>query len=130
MGHEDLSTTQRYVQRRYLERAMARLKAWRDTEGFFGTEKRTVIRCHVWHVASISGSPCPSTPPRRSSALRPESSTGTLHHAMRDVGSEALCSSEVLCAPQPWGLSRPDRRFGLDTNGPLEGEVLLTRRNC
>jgi integrase len=32
MGHEDLSTTQRYVRvtGRDLERAMARLKAWRE----------------------------------------------------------------------------------------------------
>ncbi len=35
MGHEDLSTTQRYVRGtgRDLERAMARLKAWRDARG-------------------------------------------------------------------------------------------------
>ena len=34
MGHEDLSTTQRYVRvtGRDLERAMARLKAWRDAK--------------------------------------------------------------------------------------------------
>ena len=46
MGHEDLSTTQRYVRvaGRDLERAMARLKAWRDTRGGVSQDMGNVLR--------------------------------------------------------------------------------------
>ena len=46
MGHEDLSTTQRYVRvtGRDLERAMARLKAWRDSRGGVSQDMGNVLR--------------------------------------------------------------------------------------
>ena len=45
MGHEDLSTTQRYVRvaGRDLERAMARLKAWRDSRGGVSQDMGNVL---------------------------------------------------------------------------------------
>jgi integrase len=46
MGHEDLSTTQRYVRvtGRDLERAIARLKAWRDAKDSLATEVQALLR--------------------------------------------------------------------------------------
>ncbi len=46
MGHEDLSTTQRYVRvtGRDLERAMARVKAWRDARGSVTQEVKTILK--------------------------------------------------------------------------------------
>ncbi len=46
MGHEDLSTTQRYVRvtGRDLERAMARLKAWREKRDCVAHEIRTPLK--------------------------------------------------------------------------------------
>jgi hypothetical protein len=46
MGREDLSTTQRYVRvtGRDLERAMARLKAWRDARDTVAPEVETVLQ--------------------------------------------------------------------------------------
>ncbi|MBI2116166.1 MAG: tyrosine-type recombinase/integrase [candidate division NC10 bacterium] len=46
MGHEDLSTTQRYVRvtGRDLERAMARLKAWRDARDSMASEVKTLLK--------------------------------------------------------------------------------------
>jgi len=45
MGHEDLSTTQRYVRvtGRDLERAMARLKAWREARESVTQEVKTIL---------------------------------------------------------------------------------------
>ncbi len=45
MGHEDLSTTQRYVRvtGRDLERAMARLKAWRDARSSVTQEVKALL---------------------------------------------------------------------------------------
>ena len=45
MGHEDLSTTQRYVRvtGRDLERAMARLKAWREARGSVRQEVKALM---------------------------------------------------------------------------------------
>lgn len=45
MGHEDLSTTQRYVRvtGRDLERAMARLKAWREARGSVTQEVKALM---------------------------------------------------------------------------------------
>ena len=45
MGHEDLSTTQRYVRvtGRDLERAMARLKAWRESRDTAAEEVKTLL---------------------------------------------------------------------------------------
>jgi len=46
MGHEDLSTTQRYVRvtGRDLERAMARLKVWRDARGTTAEALKAVLK--------------------------------------------------------------------------------------
>ena len=46
MGHEDLSTTQRYVRvtGRDLERAMALLKAWRDARDVAGNETNIPLK--------------------------------------------------------------------------------------
>ena len=46
MGHEDLSTTQQYIRvtGRDLERAMARLKAWRDAKDSVTQEIKTLLR--------------------------------------------------------------------------------------
>jgi site-specific recombinase XerD len=43
MGHEDLSTTQQYIRvsGRDLQRAMARLKAWREARGSVTQELRS-----------------------------------------------------------------------------------------
>ena len=48
MGHEDLSTTQRYVRvtGRELERAMARLKAWRDMRHSSCPEIGEIVKAH------------------------------------------------------------------------------------
>ena len=45
MGHEDLSTTQRYVRvtGRDLERAMARLKAWREARDSVTQDVKTLV---------------------------------------------------------------------------------------
>lgn len=45
MGHEDLSTTERYVRAtgRDLERAMARLKAWREARGSVTLEGKALV---------------------------------------------------------------------------------------
>ncbi len=46
MGHEDLSTTQQYIRvtGRDLERAMARLKAWREARGTTGEEVKALLK--------------------------------------------------------------------------------------
>ncbi len=46
MGHEDLSTTQRYVRvtGRDLERAMARLKVWRDARDSVASGVKTLLK--------------------------------------------------------------------------------------
>ena len=46
MGHEDLSKTQRYVRvtGRDLERAMARLKAWREARGSAIQDVKTLLK--------------------------------------------------------------------------------------
>lgn len=46
MGHEDLSTTQRYVRvtGRDLERAMARLRAWREARGTTAEEVKALLK--------------------------------------------------------------------------------------
>ncbi len=43
MGHEDLSTTQRYIRvtGRDLKRAMARLKAWREARDYLIRELKS-----------------------------------------------------------------------------------------
>jgi len=51
MGHEDLSTTQRYVRvtGRDLERAMARLKAWREARDSGAREVRIFFQTAEAH---------------------------------------------------------------------------------
>jgi hypothetical protein len=46
MGHEDLSTTQQYIRvtGRDLERAMARLKAWREARGSAMQDVKTLLK--------------------------------------------------------------------------------------
>lgn len=46
MGHQDLTTTQRYIKvtGRDLERALARLKAWRDAKDSLGLSMGTLLR--------------------------------------------------------------------------------------